>query len=74
MNPALCATDPAPKVAKSIVAVQQAAAYTISYTLLNKPQPPFTVPALPPPPTVLNCTGKMTIPASGGQVLALSCK
>ena len=76
VNPALCATDPAPGVAKSIVAVQQAAAYTITYTLLNKPQPPFTVPALPPPPArVLACTGTMTITtATGAQVLALTCQ
>ena len=54
VNPALCATDPAPGVAKSIVAVQQAAAYTITYTLLNRALQcrRLQVPAkkLPPPP------------------------
>jgi hypothetical protein len=60
-NTGLCPTgDPAPGVVKSIVAVQQASPYTITYSIGGVLQPAFTVLALPPPPStqplVITCT------------------
>ena len=73
-NLPLCPTDPIPNFAKSIVAVQQSTAYTISYTLNGKAQTPFTVPALPPPPKVQSCTGTLTTDSTSAQTLNITCK
>lgn len=65
-NAALCPTDPAPGVTKNVVAQEQAASYTVSYSIGGKAQPVYTVPAIsaPPPPTTTtkNCT--VTVPSS----------
>lgn len=50
-NPAVCPFDPIAGIAKSIVAQQQAAAYTVTYTASGSTKKiVVTVPALPPPP------------------------
>jgi hypothetical protein len=64
-NPTLCAADPSPGQYKVLLAVQQAAPYTVSYTLKGVAQAPFTVTALPPPPKTLlqtlSCTGTIIL-------------
>lgn len=51
-NPVLCATDPAAGVTKSLVAIKQTVAYTVTYSIGGKIQPVVTVPALPVTPPV----------------------
>ena len=58
----ICPTDPAPGIVKTLVAQQQASAYTITYTLAGKTTV-VTVPALPPPPIppiTFTCPGTAT--------------
>lgn len=72
-NTALCATDPASGVVKSIVAVQQSSSYTVTYTIngtSNTNGSPtavtVTIPALPALPTyVTTCS---TVVSSTGAI------
>lgn len=73
VNPALCATDPAPNVVKQIVAQQQATAYTVTYTSVAGKVVVVSIPALPPP--TLNCTGTATMPTSTSNgTITVTCK
>jgi hypothetical protein len=57
-NLALCATDPHQGVVKGVVAQEQLAAYTITYSISGVVQPVVTIPALPPTVTsTLTCAG-----------------
>lgn len=66
-NTALCATDPAPNVVKSIVGGQQTQPYAVTYTINGTATSvTVTIPALPPPvgPTVVStksCTATITL-------------